>query len=41
MAAAGGAMLYYDDAKLENGEYQRCYLYATIYGVRYAAIYVC
>ena len=31
---SGGAHFYYDDAKLDTGEFQRCYTYATILGHR-------
>ena len=33
---SGGAHLYYDDAKLDTGEFQRCYTYATILGHRHS-----
>jgi len=32
--ASGGAIVYYGDPILPNGEYQKCYSYATITGVR-------
>ena len=34
---SGGAQIYYDDPKLPNGEFQRCYTYATIQGYRRVA----
>ena len=31
---SGGAIIYYDDPVLPSGQYQRCYVYATISGIR-------